>query len=236
MLFYDEFIKLIEDKKFDNLDFTDIKIQTFFVYYLINKNNEIDNSTIINKFNSIAKYEFKVSRSNISKIRKKLTDNCKGNDIYELIKKLKLQIPNLIVNVHDISYEIKIKKQAETRTQRIIYFGTKDRLEKLNNKICEEFFADVTFQIIPKKMRPYKLLIISGIAKGEIKATSLCFVLIKYIDSVSYGRVFNYLFENYNFLPKILQTNYEKTLKKAINDNIYFKNITYNSHCFFHFA
>ena len=84
MLIYDEFIKLIEDKKFDQLDFTDIKIQNFFVYYLINKNNDIDNSTIINKFNSIAKCEFKVSRSNISKIRKKLTDNCKGNDIYEL--------------------------------------------------------------------------------------------------------------------------------------------------------
>jgi len=63
-------------------------------------------------------------------------------------------------------------------------------------------------------MRPYKLLIISGIAKGEIKSTSLCFVLTKYIDSISYGRVFNYLFENYNFLPKILHMNYEKALKK----------------------
>ena len=96
------------------------------------------------------------SRSNISKIRKKLTDNCKGNDIYELIEKLKLQIPNLIVNAHDISYEIKLKNKTETRNQRIIYFGTKDRLEKLNNKILEEFFADVKFQIISKKMRPYK--------------------------------------------------------------------------------
>ena len=225
MIFYDEFIKLIEDKKFDKLDFTDIKIQNFFVYYLINKNNEIDNSTIINKFNSIAKCEFKVSRSNISKIRKKLTDNYKGNDIYELIEKLKLQFPNLIVNAHDISYEIKLKKQSENRTQRIIYFGTKDRLEKLNNKICEEFFADVTFEIIPKKMRPYKLLIISGIAKGEIKANSLCFVLIKYIDSISYGRVFNYLFENYNFLQKILQRDYEKALKKAIYMRIFISKI-----------
>ena len=85
-------------------------------------------------------------------------------------------------------------------------------------------------------MRPYKLLIISGIAKGEIKANSLCFILIKFFDSISYGRVFNYLFENYNFLPKILHTDYEKALKKAIYENIYFKNITYNSHCFFHFA
>lgn len=117
MLIYDEFIKLIEDKKFDQLDFTDIKIQNFFVYYLINKNNEIDNSIKINKFNIIEKCEFKVSRSNNSKIRKKLTDNYKGNDIYELIEKLNLQFPNLNVNAHDIKYEIKLKKQAETRTQ-----------------------------------------------------------------------------------------------------------------------
>ena len=39
-------------------------------------------------------------------------------------------------------------------------------------------------------------LISARVAKGEIKATSLCFVLIKYIDSISYGRIFNYLFEN----------------------------------------
>ena len=66
-------------------------------------------------------------------------------------EKLKLQIPNLIVNAHDISYEIKLKKQSENRTQRIIYFGTKDRSEKLNKKICEEFFADARFRLYLKK-------------------------------------------------------------------------------------
>jgi len=75
-------------------------------------------------------------KNNIWKIKKKLIDNCKGNDIKELIEKLKLQIPNLIVNTHDIQYEIKLKNKTETREQRIIYFGTNDRLEKLNNKIC----------------------------------------------------------------------------------------------------
>ena len=59
---------------------------------------------------------------------------------------------------------------------------------------------------------------------------------LKYLDNIGYNRTFNYLNENYKFLPKILHTDFEAAFQKDIKQNKYLKDITYNSHCFFHFA
>ena len=59
---------------------------------------------------------------------------------------------------------------------------------------------------------------------------------LKYLDNIGYNRIFNYLNENYKFLPKILHTDFETAFQKAVNENKYLKDITYNSHCFFHFG
>ena len=54
------------------------------------------------------------------------------------------------------------------REKRIIFFELKNHIEYFDKTNTEEFFLDITSQIIPKKLRPYKLLIIAGLLKQKI--------------------------------------------------------------------
>ena len=120
------------------------------------------------------------------------------------MNKIKIEIPELFTNILDIKYDIKFKNKNETREQRIIIFGLDKRKEMISYNNTVEFFIDITFQIIPSNFRPYKLFVLSGINKEKGIPIIICFILIKFIDFVSYNRIFNYLVENYNFKPKII--------------------------------
>ena len=50
---YKEFLEFIEKKEYEKLDFSKNKIQKYYVFYSIYKNNNIDYQTIIKNFNSI---------------------------------------------------------------------------------------------------------------------------------------------------------------------------------------
>ena len=82
---YEEFIKNIEENNYSIINFKEKYIQKFFVNYAINKNNEIDNANIITNFKNLAKCEFILSRSDISKIRSKIIDHYKNLDVTTLI-------------------------------------------------------------------------------------------------------------------------------------------------------
>ena len=62
------------------------------------------------------------------------------------------------------------------------------------------------------------------------------FILIKYLDNYSYGSIFNYLKENFNFIPKIIHSDFEGAIAKAISENKYFGKNVFHSRCFFHLA
>lgn len=87
---------------------------------------------------------------------------------------------------------------------------------KISKKIknLKEFFMDITFQIIPKKFHPYKLLILASIDKN--RPILLIFILIKYLDSIAYDRIFNYLNNNFEFIPDIIHTDFEKAMQLEI--------------------
>lgn len=108
------------------------------------------------------------------------------------MNKIQLELPDLFTNILDIKYEIKIKNKNETREQRLFIFGLNKRKEMLNYNNTIEFFIDVTFQIIPSNFRPYKLFVLSGIKKNDVNPIIICFILIKYLDYISYNRIFNY--------------------------------------------
>ena len=96
---------------------------------------------------------------------------------------------------------------------------------------------DITFKITPLKFCPYKLLVISGITEeDEVKVLKiLSFLILNYLDNFCYDRIFNYLYENFGFKPKIIHTDYEKALQLAISTNKNFKNYIIHSRCFFIF-
>ena len=76
----------------------------------------------------------------------------------------------------------------------------------MNEKETNEFFLDSTFKIIPRNLRPYKLLILSGIPKKIKTPIMIIFVFIKYLDNISYNKLFNYLNENFKFKPDIIHS------------------------------
>ena len=63
---------------------------------------------------------------------------------------------------------------------------------------------------MPRKFRPYKCMTISTIINSNIKI--YCFILYKFQDKINYQRIFSYLKENFNFVPNIVHTDYERPL------------------------
>ena len=151
-----------------------------------------------------------------------------------MIEKIKIDIPNINININDITYKIKIKNKSEERKERLIFFGYKQNLEKI--KQIKDIFLDITFKIIPRNFYPYKLLVMSGFTKNEKQPIILTFVLLKYLDNISYERIFNFLIENYELNPCIIHTDFEKSLQKAISNIKIFNNKIIHSRCFFHFS
>ena len=79
--------------------------------------------------------------------------------------KIKEAIPDLLIKIHDIIYEKKIKNKIERRNQRLIYFGASKNIELIKPEFTDEYFLDVNYQIISSQFMPYKLLVLSGILK-----------------------------------------------------------------------
>ena len=89
---------------------------------------------------------------------------------------------------------------------------------------------------MPKNFRHYKLLVIAGLPNNYDKPTLIIIILLKYQDNECYNKIFNYLVENFNFLPEIIHTDFEKSFYLVINNNKYFKDKIIHSKCIFHFS
>ena len=57
----------------------------------------------------------------------------------------------------------------ENRVQKIYIFGNKERLELIVNNNYPEYFIDITFKIVPKCYRPYKILTIATLDIKKIR-------------------------------------------------------------------
>ena len=225
----------MDSKKYEEINSNELFIQKWFILYMINKKNITENSTIFKYFFDTFGINLKLTKSQISKLKNKYLDEFKGLDFIQLLEKVKNNIPNLFVKIYDVTYEIEIKNKSVSRNNRIIFFGLEDNLKIINKDNTEEFFADTTFKIIPAKLRPYKLFVISGIPKSTNIPKIFTLILTKYSDHITYGKIFDYLFVNYEFKPKILHTDFENALSLALKENSNFKNNVIHTRCFFTF-
>lgn len=101
-----------------------------------------------------------------------------------------------------------------------------EELIKDNNII--NFFVDVTYKIIPKRHRKYKLLTITGVNKNNLNSYLCGFILIQYETHETFYRVFKYLYDMFDFNPIIVNIDYSKSLsislfKKDYNYYNYYK-------------
>ncbi len=96
----------------------------------------------------------------------------------------------------------------------------------MDNQKTNEFFVDTTFIIIPSWYRPYKLFVICGISIEDKISKIISMVLTKYTDNISYSKIFDYLYTNYNFLL-------ESSLTQAINESEGVNKELIHIRCFF---
>ena len=227
----------MKKKEISNINFKNHIYQKYYVEYEINENNSIDNPTLKNNFYLLTKNKLDLSLSAISIIRNKIIDEYKNLTIENLITKIIEKDFDLENYIIDIKYEYKEKNdKINTRKQKIILFGLKENFLLLDKTKTEEFFIDGTFKIIPAKYRPYKLIVLAGLPNNENKPKLICLILMKFLDAISYDKLFNYLCENFNFLPKYIHSDYEKALHLAIKNNKYLKKEVLHIKCLFHFS
>lgn len=232
---YIEFKNLIINKNIKNINFTNKYIQKYYVKFSIEENETLDNPTIKKKFLEFTGLNLTLSLSELAQIRSKILNSYKNIDLEGLVKKITIPEEEIEVYSFDLKYSTKQNKRDIERKYKIILFGIQKNIKLLNKQYTEEFFFDSTFKIIPSLFRPYKLFIISGLKKEEKKTFPILFVLIKYLDFESYDRLFTYLHINFEFEPKIVHSDFELALRKAIMTNMYTKNAIHVK-CLFHYS
>ncbi len=62
------------------------------------------------------------------------------------------------------------------------------------------------FDIVPNIYHPYKLMIVTALDKRSNKTFIICFILVTYIDLISYTLIFKYLNENYYIIIKLMHS------------------------------
>ena len=228
----------MKNNSFQLIDFQIKKNQTFLIEYIFNHNTNIDKINIIEEFRKYTKSKLLLNSKEISRIKCQILGKLKGITILECLEKIKCQEFELEVMCEDVKYEIEIKKDntSQERKQKIIIYGNKFRLNLKNKPEYIEYFIDITFKVIPKCYRPYKLLTIATIDNKNMKTILVGFVLFIYKDSNSFLKIFEYLNNIYNFNPTILHSDYEKGIEHAIKKAKFFKNDIIHLKCFFHFS
>ena len=80
--------------------------------------------------------------------------------IEELCTALKILDREIRIDIYPIKTEYKNKKinTNEIREQNIIIIGKNNMLKYLDQNICTQYGIDATFKIIPRSLKPYKLM------------------------------------------------------------------------------
>ena len=234
-LSYEKFCDLIKINKCNLIDFKIKKNQVNLFEFLLIQHSNYDKGNIIDEFRKYTKNEILLNNKEISRIKCKILGKLKNISMIECIEKIKCTDFELEIMAEDIKYNIKINNKMIERNEKIIIFGNKQRLELMNNSDYFEYFCDITFKIIPKQYRPYKLLTIATLDNKKNKTILIGFVLFKYKDYKSFIKIFEYLNGNYNFDPLILHSDYENGINLALKKAKFFKNKIIHIKCFFHF-
>lgn len=105
----------------------------------------------------------------------------------------------------DIKYNISTNNRKQiSRSDTIIVFENKERLNLINNLPLEEFFVEITFKLIHECFKLYKLMTLSSINYKENKPILIFLIFFRYMDSNLYYNILKYLNEIYQFQPKII--------------------------------
>ena len=225
------------------MDFNLKIIQRFYIRYLFKNKIVIDKYAAIDKLKEkFGNIDLKLTDNDLNYEFSKAQPDINDKSIYELIKYLSKEINDFFIKEYDISYDITLynnneKKNIKTkREEKLIFFGTHKMYENLKTKSNIQYFIDITYQIIPSKYKPYKLLSIKSFNNEDNKAQLNAMIALKYEDENSLYHSFKYLKDFYGFNPAIINIDYSLSLEKALNGKKLFDIKPKIIKCFFHFS
>ena len=84
-----------------------------------------------------------------------------------------------------MKYKIKLRNNKTVeREDMIIIVGNEERLNLIKDKPLNEYFIDVTFKLIPKIFKPYKIMTICSLDERDNKPS---FILILFKHSYMFN-------------------------------------------------
>ena len=144
---------------------------------------------------------------------------------------------NRNINSIDITYNYnKSNNKIEERREKLIVLTTPKMEKKVTDNTIDNYFIDITYKILPKGQRKYKLMTITGLDNTNNNSYICFLILLCYEDQISFQRLFRYLHENYKFSPKNIHLDYCKALRNALLTENTFTQKPKLIHCFFHFV
>ena len=213
------------------------KIQQYYIRSLFKANESND----INLVKSIFKNKFNIplqlSIDEITKQKFLIVGGHKNEDLLTVCKKLSND--DITINVHSVdifyNYENKNKKIIK-REETVIILTTYDMEKKFKDEKIENYFIDVTYKIVPKNNKNYKLLTITCYDNNNQSTYIIALILIQYEDTQSFIKIFKYLNEMFQFNPAITHIDFSQALRNALLTEGIFKKKPIIVHCFFHFV
>ena len=226
----------------NEIDINIKKYQRYFIRYLFKNKLVIDKHGAINKLltNFGDKIKIKLNDNDINYEKSQSIDIGIKNSLEDLLKYINKEIPNFIYKIYDIEYDYSNNKNkkaiSQRRKEKIIFFGTKNMFENLNNIDVKQYFLDITYKIIPQKFKPYKMLTIKGFNTNTKQSVLCTLVCIKYEDEISIYYSMKYLHDFYHFNPEIINIDYSLALWNGLNNKQLFDKNPIVIKCFFHFS
>lgn len=102
------------------------------------------------------------------------------------------------------------------QTDKIYLIITNNIRNNLINIKPEQIIIDCTYKVIPPGLNKYKFFVIIGLYNNSNKVILYLFSLIRYENKENFETIFNYLKVKYEFMPKYVNTDYQKGQLKAI--------------------
>ena len=80
----------------------------------------------------------------------------------------------------------------------------------------DQIFIDCTYKVLTSGLKQYKFFVILGFDINNNKLILYLFALIRHENKENFEAIFNYLKLKYEFIPKYVNTDYQKGQLEAI--------------------
>ena len=227
-----------KNNEYKNIDMNNKIFQKYYIQCLFEQKNIYSYIDCIQKFKTqFPNNTFILTEENIKKIKFTVQGGVNKYNIEDLCKSIKSYNNEINIDIYPIKTEYKNKKnEIENREQNIIIIGNKSMLKYLSKENAKQFGLDCTFRIIPRSLKPYKLMTIYAINPEKNNTILTCLICIKYTDSQSLIKLFSILKALYDLEPIFIITDFDKSQIYALKNCQLFIKKPFIICCFFHYV